>query len=114
MPIQPGLAGSLTPAGAQFHSHASWPAPGAAHGQPGVTALQAEELAAFFDTRTVKTQGGLQAPAILSVQGRNFDVHVRLLPPCPARCGSGWQGHPQRCQLHAPLHARQQVPCRPS
>ena len=35
-------------------------------------------MAAFFDTRTVKSQGGLQAPAILSVQGRNYDVQVLL------------------------------------
>ena len=39
--------------------------------------LQAEEMAAFFDTRTVRTQGGLHAPAIISVQGRTYDVQVQ-------------------------------------
>ena len=33
-------------------------------------------MAAFFDARTVRSQTGLQAPAILSVQGRNHDVQV--------------------------------------
>ena len=37
---------------------------------------QAEEMATFFDARTVKSQTGLQAPAILSVQGRNHAVQV--------------------------------------
>ena len=39
-------------------------------------------MASFFDARTVKSQTGLQAPAILSVQGRNHDVQVRHVLAC--------------------------------